>query len=138
MASFRLRESMNCASVVTYCRTLKPARAVERQTAARAGRPTANRQLNRLDAAFLDSRAISVRDLRSQFLQNFLPGLPDVAGAQRQDQVPLARGAKQRVHSGIERAHVFHAAMPELTDALDERLRGNALDGLFRGRVDVH
>src|SRR6266487_2621987 len=111
---------MNCASVVTYCRTLKPAMAVERHTAASAGRPTPKRQLNRLDAAFLDSRAISVRVLRSQFLENLLPGLPDVPGAQRQDQVALARGAKQRVHSGIERAHIFHAAMSELTDALHQ------------------
>src|SRR2546425_10364859 len=120
MASLRSRESMNSASVVTYCRTLKPAMAVDRQIAASAGRPSANRQLNRLGAFFLDSRTISVRALRPQFLQNLLPGLPDVAGAQRQDQVPLARRANERVHAGIERAHVLRAAMPELTDALHQ------------------
>ena len=72
---------------------------------------------------FLWLRAPSVRPSRPQAFQNFFAGLPDVAGAQREHEVAIGGGGEQRVHAAIESAHILDAAVPELADAIGQRLR---------------
>jgi hypothetical protein len=63
---------------------------------------------------------------------------PAVAGAQGQDGVAFPRHAGQRFDAAIHGADVFDGAVAELADAIDQRLGGDALDGFFRGGVDIH
>ena len=69
--------------------------------------------------------------------QHQIARLPHVARAQRQHQVASSAARQQRFHAALDGTRVFHAAMAELPDALRQRFRVHAFDGLLGSGVDV-
>src|SRR5207302_1624969 len=116
---------MNCGSVFTKRRTLKPAMAVDTQTTASPASPRTRRQLIWV-GTFFRSRGTLFRGasrgrargpgLRFQSFQQFLARLPHVSRAQREHQVALGGHSQQGFYAGVDRAHILHPAMAELAD----------------------
>ena len=65
-------------------------------------------------------------------------GLPDVAGAESEDEIARGRGLLERVDAAVHCAHVYGAFVAELAHALDEGFGGDALNGFFGGGVNIH
>ena len=104
-----------------------------------ASQPSQSRQRTACHALrFLASRAAFSRGLLPQSLP--AASRPPARRCPRPASAP-GRHPRRRVSSASTprsmRAHVLHAAMAELADALHQRFRGDAFDGLLRGRVDI-
>src|ERR1017187_8517597 len=128
------RGSAKRGSVTTNWRTFRAAMAVETPTTPRARSQSQRR--HRKPAGFWVERAMSVHT--PEFVEQLFAGLPDVAGAQSEDGVAFLRHGSKRLDAAIDGAGVFDGAVAELADAIDQGLGGDAFDGLFGGRIDIH
>src|ERR1039458_9687672 len=130
----RETEASSTQSMATNWRTFRAAMAVETPTTPRARSQSQRR--HRKPAGFWVARAMSVHP--PEFVEQLFAGLPDVAGAQSEDGVAFLRHGGKRLDAAIDGADVFDGAVAELADAIDQRLGGDAFDGLFGGRIDIH
>ncbi len=74
---------------------------------------------------------------RAQFFEDGFPGLPDVSGAEGEDEVAGLGFGEDALYGFGGGGGVFDGAMAEVADALSEGFGGDAFDGRLGRGVDV-
>src|SRR5579884_3258875 len=100
--------------------------------------PSRSRRTSRRPRARRSSLALDfISACSAKALQQFVAGLPDVAGAQSNHHIIGLSNGESGLHRRVDGAGIFGAPVAKGPDALRYLLRGHALNRLFRSGIDI-